>query len=114
MASELDISKEELVMALDAVHSTQSLYETIHHDGGSPILLIDKIECIEDENIEIVDKIALKEVLANLEPKERQIIMLRYFKDKTQCQVAEVLGMSQVQVSRIEKKILIKIKNNIQ
>ena len=114
MASELDISKEELVMALDAVHSTQSLYETIHHDGGSPILLIDKIECIEDENIEIVDKIALKEVLANLEPKERQIIMLRYFKDKTQCQVAEVLGMSQVQVSRIEKKILIKIRNNIQ
>lgn len=114
MASELDISKEELVMALDAVHSTQSLYETIHHDGGSPILLIDKIECIEDENIEIVDKIALKEVLANLEPKERQIIMLRYFKDKTQCQVAEVLGMSQVQVSRIEKKILTKIKNNIQ
>lgn len=114
MASELDISKEELVMALDAVHSTQSLYETIHHDGGSPILLIDKIEYIEDENIEIVDKIALKEVLANLEPKERQIIMLRYFKDKTQCQVAEVLGMSQVQVSRIEKKILIKIRNNIQ
>ncbi len=114
MASELDISKEELVMALDAVHSTQSLYETIHHDGGSPILLIDKIECIEDENIEIVDKIALKEVLANLEPKERQIIMLRYFKDKTQCQVAEVLGMSQVQVSRIEKKILIKIRSNIE
>lgn len=114
LASELDISKEELVMALDAVHSTQSLYETIHHDGGSPILLIDKIERIEDENVEIVDKIALKEVLANLEPKERQIIMLRYFKDKTQCQVAEVLGMSQVQVSRIEKKILVKIKNNIQ
>ena len=114
LASELDISKEELVMALDAVHSTQSLYETIHHDGGSPILLIDKIECIEDENIETVDRIALKEVLANLEPKERQIIMLRYFKDKTQCQVAEVLGMSQVQVSRIEKKILMKIKNNIE
>ncbi len=77
-------------------------------------MLIDKIECNEDENIEIVDKIALKEVLANLEPRERQIIMLRYFKDKTQCQVAETLGMSQVQVSRIEKKILIKIKNNIE
>jgi len=113
LASELDISKEELVMALDSVHSTQSLYETIHHDDGSPILLIDKIECNEDENLEIVDKIALKEVLSNLEAKERQIIMLRYFKDKTQCQVADLLGMSQVQVSRIEKKILVKIRNNI-
>ncbi|MGB7605071.1 MAG: RNA polymerase sporulation sigma factor SigF [Lutisporaceae bacterium] len=113
LASELDISKEELVMALDSVHLTQSLYETIHHDEGSPILLIDKIEYSEDEDIEIVDKITLKEVLTNLEPRERQIIMLRYFKDKTQCQVAEVLGMSQVQVSRVEKKILAKIKNNI-
>lgn len=113
VASELDISKEELVMALDSVQLTQSLYETIHHDEGTPILLIDKIECSEDEDIEIVDKIALKEVLTNLEPKERQIIMLRYFKDKTQCQVAEILGMSQVQVSRVEKKILAKIKNNI-
>jgi len=113
VASELDISKEELVMALDSAHLTQSLYETIHHDEGTPILLIDKIEYSEDEEIEIVDKIALKEVLTNLEPRERQIIMLRYFKDKTQCQVAEMLGMSQVQVSRVEKKILIKIKNNI-
>lgn len=113
LASELDISKEELVMALDSAHLTQSLYETIHHDEGSPILLIDKIEYSEDEDIEIVDKITLKEVLTNLEPRERQIIMLRYFKDKTQCQVAEVLGMSQVQVSRVEKKILAKIKNNI-
>jgi RNA polymerase sporulation-specific sigma factor len=113
LASELDISKEELVMALDSVHATQSLYETIHHDDGAPILLIDKIECNEDEKLEIVDKIALKEVLSNLEPRERQIIMLRYFKDKTQCQVAEVLGMSQVQVSRIEKKILAKIRSNI-
>ncbi len=113
VASELDISKEELVMALDSAHLTQSLYETIHHDEGTPILLIDKIEYSEDEEIEIVDKIALKEVLTNLEPRERQIIMLRYFKDKTQCQVAEMLGMSQVQVSRVEKKILVKIKNNI-
>lgn len=113
LATELDISKEELVIALDSVHSTQSLYETIHHDDGAPILLIDKVECSDDDNIEIIDKIALKEVLANLEAKERQIIMLRYFKDKTQCQVAEALGMSQVQVSRIEKKILAKIKANI-
>lgn len=113
LASELDISKEELVMALDSVHLTQSLYETIHHDEGSPILLIDKIEYSEDEDIEIVDKITLKEVLTSLEPRERQIIILRYFKDKTQCQVADVLGMSQVQVSRVEKKILAKIKNNI-
>ena len=113
LASELDISKEDLVMALDSAHSTHYLYETIHQDDGAPVLLIDKISSKEDEDLEVIDKIALKEVLAMLEPKERQIIILRYFKDKTQCQVAEALDMSQVQVSRIEKKILTKLKSNI-
>ncbi len=114
LASELDVSKEELVMALDSVHATQYLYETIHQDDGSPILLIDKIDCNEGEDIGLIDRIALKEMLTSLEPKERQIIMLRYFKDKTQCQIAEMLGMSQVQVSRIEKKIILKLRQSVE
>jgi len=113
IASVLEISKEDLVVALESVQSTEYLYETIHQDDGSPILLIDRISCNEGEDIDIIDRLALKEVLSALEPKERQIIMLRYFKDMTQCQVAEMLGMSQVQVSRIEKKIIGKLRQNI-
>ncbi|MHB1392950.1 MAG: RNA polymerase sporulation sigma factor SigF [Clostridia bacterium] len=113
IASVLEISKEDLVVALDSVQSTEYLYETIHQDDGSPILLIDRISCNEGEDIDIIDRLALKEVLSALEPKERQIIMLRYFKDMTQCQVAEMLGMSQVQVSRVEKKIISKLRQSI-
>jgi RNA polymerase sporulation-specific sigma factor len=113
IASVLEISKEDLVVAMESVQSTGSLYETIHQDDGSPILLIDRISCNEGEDIEVIDRLALKEVLSALEPKERQIIMLRYFKDMTQCQVAKVLGMSQVQVSRVEKKIIGKLRQSI-
>ncbi|MDD3705839.1 MAG: RNA polymerase sporulation sigma factor SigF [Clostridiaceae bacterium] len=113
IASVLEISKEDLAVALESVQSTEYLYETIHQDDGSPILLIDKISYNEGEDIEIIDRLALKEVLTALEPKERQIIMLRYFKDMTQCQVAKVLGMTQVQVSRIEKKIIGKLRRNM-
>ena len=113
IASVLEISKEDLVVALDSVQSTEYLYETIHQDDGSPILLIDRISCNEGEDSDIIDRLALKEVLSSLEPKERQIIMLRYFKDMTQCQVAEMLKMSQVQVSRVEKKIIGKLRQNI-
>lgn len=113
IASVLEISKEDLVVALDSVQSTEYLYETIHQDDGSPILLIDRISCKEGEDNDIIDKLALKEVLSALDPKERQIIMLRYFKDMTQCQVAEMLQMSQVQVSRVEKKIIKKLRQSI-
>lgn len=113
LAAVLEISKEDLVIALDSVQTTEYLYETIHQDDGSPILLIDRISCCENEDNDIVNKIALKEMLAVLEARERQIIILRYFKDKTQCQVAEMLGMSQVQVSRIEKKIISKMRQSM-
>ena len=113
IASVLEISKEDLVIALESVQSTEYLYETIHQDDGSPILLIDRISCNEGEDSDIVDRLALKEMLSALEPKERQIIMLRYFRDMTQCQVAEILGISQVQVSRIEKKIINKLRQSI-
>ena len=113
IASVLDISKEDLVVAMESVQSTEYLYETIHQDDGSPILLIDRISCNEGEDVDVIDRLALKEVLSGLEAKERQIIMLRYFKDMTQCQVAKLLGMSQVQVSRIEKKIMGKLRQGI-
>ena len=97
---------EDIIFATESASSLQYLYDTIHQDDGSPVLLIDKLSENPDENAEIVDKIALKEALSNLDIKSRQIIILRYFKDKTQVQVAKMLGISQVQVSRIEKKVL--------
>lgn len=100
------VSAEDIVFASESANGLQYLYDTIHQDDGAPVLLIDKLSENYEEDSEIVDKIALKEALKNLDVKSRQIIMLRYFKDKTQVQVAKMLGISQVQVSRIEKKVL--------
>jgi len=107
IADDLNIGKEEIVMALDSSIHPEYLYDVIHHDDGSPIHLLDKIgETSNLEDSEVVDRIVLQDVIAKLEPRERQIIVLRYFKDKTQTEIADILGISQVQVSRIEKKIL--------
>ncbi|MDR5660056.1 RNA polymerase sporulation sigma factor SigF [Serpentinicella sp. ANB-PHB4] len=107
IAEDLELTKEEIVMALESNTQPEYLYEVIHHDDGSPIHLIDKVsESKSDENTELVDKIVLQDVLSRLDQRERQIIVMRYFKDKTQTEIANVLGISQVQVSRIEKKVL--------
>lgn len=100
------VSKEDIITALESASSMQYLYDTIHQDEGTPVLLIDKLSENYEEDTEVIDKIALKEALGKLDMKSRQIIMLRYFKDKTQIQVAKMMGISQVQVSRIEKKVL--------
>ncbi|MSR91108.1 RNA polymerase sporulation sigma factor SigF [Inconstantimicrobium porci] len=106
-------NKEEILFALESTAGIQYLYDTVHQDDGAPVLLIDKIKQNDDDNTDLINRIALKEALANLEAKSRQIIMLRYFKDKTQVQVAKMLGISQVQVSRIEKKVLLEIRNSL-
>lgn len=100
------VNVEDIIFAVESANSLQYLYDTIHQDDGSPVLLIDKLSENPEEDNEMVDRIALKEALKSLDTKSRQIIMLRYFKDKTQVQVAKMLGISQVQVSRIEKKVL--------
>lgn len=104
------IDKEEIIFAIESANSLQYLYDTIHQDDGAPVLLIDKLSENVEEDSNMIDRIALKEALRDLDIKARQIIMLRYFKDKTQVQVAKMLGISQVQVSRIEKKVLKKMK----
>ncbi|MCX7923646.1 MAG: RNA polymerase sporulation sigma factor SigF [Clostridia bacterium] len=114
MAERLNVSSEELVMALEAGCSPESLYNTIGDGDNSPILLIDRIDGeASNKEIDLIDKIALRQVLDTLTARERQIIILRYFKEKTQVQIAKMLGISQVQVSRIEKKILNDIKQKI-
>ncbi len=108
------VDKEELIIAIESSNSLQYLYDTIHQDDGAPVLLIDKLSEKGEEDENLIEKIALKEALRNLDDKARQIIMLRYFKDKTQVQVAKMLGISQVQVSRIEKKVLSQMRKKLE
>lgn len=106
VAAELMISTEELVVAMEAVADVESLHATIYQGDGSPIFLIDKIAQGKDDGNKLIDIMTLKQLIERLKPKERQVIILRYFQDKTQVEVAKIIGVSQVQVSRIEKKVL--------
>ena len=114
IAVALDVSVEDLVLALEADREVESLYSTVYQNDGKSVYLIDKLEFKGDNSEKIVDNIVLKEVIDSLEEREREIILLRYFKDKTQNEVAKIIGVSQVQISRIEKKILSKIRNYLQ
>lgn len=108
------VDKEEIIFAIESANSLQYLYDTIHQDDGAPVLLIDKLSEEKKCDDNLIERIALKEALRSLDEKARQIIMLRYFKDKTQVQVAKMLGISQVQVSRIEKKVLAQMKKRLE
>jgi RNA polymerase sporulation-specific sigma factor len=114
LSERMNIPSEDIVMALEASYTPESLYSTIGNGENSPIMLIDRLndECNSSET-ELIDRIALRQVIESLEPRERQIIFLRYFKEKTQVQIAKMLQISQVQVSRIEKKILEELRNKI-
>lgn len=101
LAEYAGVDKEEIIFAIESANSLQYLYDTIHQDDGAPVLLIDKLSEEKKCDDNLIERIALKEALRSLDEKARQIIMLRYFKDKTQVQVAKMLGISQVQVSRI-------------
>lgn len=106
ISEEIKVDKEDIIMALDSNHHPDYLYDVIHQNDGSPIHLIDKVADNESEDLQVLDKIAIKQVLSQLKTRDRQIIILRYFKDKTQTDIAKMLGISQVQVSRIEKRVL--------
>ena len=110
LANEVGATVEDLIVAMEAGLEVESLYTTIHQGDGGPIFLIDKLNSgkrtYQNEGDEMVDMIALKQIIGRLKPKERQVIWMRYFEDKTQTEVAKEIGVSQVQVSRIEKKVL--------
>lgn len=106
ISDEINVDKEEIVMAMDSNYQPDYLYDVIHENDGSPLFLIDQVEGDSEDEEDILDTIILKEGLNKLKSRDRQIIILRYFKDKTQVEVAKILNISQVQVSRIEKRIL--------
>src|SRR5690606_9855494 len=108
----IDVPVEEILMAQEAVLAPTSIHETVYENDGDPITLLDQISNEDDDKW--FDKIALKEAIENLDDREKLIVYLRYYKDQTQSEVATRLGISQVQVSRLEKKILKTIKDQME
>lgn len=108
IAKKLKISKEDVVLALESTNMVESIDGTYYTDNkdGNSINLIEKISSNKDEEEMITTKITLNEMIENLSKRDKEIIMLRFFKEKTQSQVAKILGITQVQVSRLERKIL--------
>lgn len=110
LAKALNLSSEEVIQAEDAGRLPQSIYETVYESEGDPITLVDQIA---EEDSRWFEHLTLHDVMDTLEKRERLIIYLRYFKDQTQSEVAARIGISQVQVSRLEKKILEQMKESM-
>ena len=111
IARELDLPKEEVVLALEAIAEPVSLYEAVYSDGGDTIYVMDQIGDNNDDS-NWLDEILLREEIKNLSPREKRILTLRFMQGKTQMEVAQEVGISQAQVSRLEKGAMNKIKNH--
>lgn len=111
VAEELGLNVEDIILAQEANKPPTSIHETVFENDGDPITLMDQIA--DESQDRWFDKMALNEAISTLTERERLIVYLRYFRDQTQSEVAERLGISQVQVSRLEKKILQSIKDQI-
>ncbi|MBQ7351871.1 MAG: SigB/SigF/SigG family RNA polymerase sigma factor [Clostridia bacterium] len=112
IAKEFELSAQEVVYAMDSSNKPVSLFTLVGDDGGKEQYLIDKIES-EDESNDFVDNQVLYKLIESLPDREKKIIILRYFRDKTQKEIASELGVSQVQISRLENKILEKLKQKL-
>ncbi len=111
IAKELDMDKSEVVLALEAIVDPISLYEPVYNDGGDTIYVMDQVG---DNNTDSdwIDEIMIKDEIKNLDPREQNILYLRFMQGKTQMEVAKEVGISQAQVSRLEKNALKRIKNH--
>lgn len=113
IAENIESSPDEIIYAMEAVRAPTSIYDVIYEDDDNPILLIDKVSEEYSQEDEAMVRLTLKDLLSKLEKRERTIIVMRYFQDKTQSEIAKLLDISQVQVSRIEKRILKKMREMI-
>ena len=110
-----ELSREEIVLAMEANREVESIYQPVAGTDGDEILLVDQLGNSgniyeEPEKEAVLNELVVAQLLATLEEKEQRLIRLRYFENRTQCEVAEVLGMSQVQISRLERKILLRLR----
>lgn len=106
VASEVGISREDIIYALDAIQNPMSLYEPIFTDGGDTLYVMDQIRDKKNREENWVEHLSLSDALKKLNAREHEIISLRFFEGKTQMEVAELIGISQAQVSRLEKNAL--------
>jgi len=114
VAGELGMPREEVVTAMEAVQSPTSIYETLHQDEGDPIFLLDHLKSSINDEVPLLESMAIKELLQKLTERDNKIITWRFFEDRTQVEVARRLGLSQVQVSRLERQALKKLKDLLQ
>ena len=112
LEAELKISKEDIALALEGNNTVESIDNKFYTDNkdGNSLNFIEKISSNKNEEEMITNKLAIKQLIEDLDKREKEIICLRFYKDKTQSQVAKILGITQVQVSRIERKILANMK----
>jgi len=113
IAKELDMPKEDVVLAIDSIQEPVSLYEPIYNDGADAIYVMDQLGDTKNTDENWLEEIALKEALKKLCGREKRILDLRFFKGRTQMEVATELGISQAQVSRLEKSALSHMKKHI-
>ena len=115
ISKELKISKEEITMAMDSTRPVDSIESAKYKDNKTDktVSILEQISTGKDEQTEITNRITIKKLIGELDDKEKEIIMLRYYKQKTQMQVSKILGITQVQVSRIERRVLEKMKRKL-
>ncbi len=116
LSSQTGLSTEEIVMATEANREVESIYQTVYGHDGNEMYLMEKLvdESSTDEITEnMMNHMLIEQAMSNLDERQRKLIDMRYFQDKTQMEVAATLGISQVQVSRLEKKLLLQMRNNI-
>lgn len=111
IAQEIGIDKEEVVYALDAIQSPMSLYEPVYTEGGDTLYVMDQVSDKKNREENWVENLALQDAMNRLNERERHIVDLRFFEGRTQMEVAEEIGISQAQVSRLEKNALKSMRN---
>lgn len=114
LAAATELSMEDIVMAMEANSEIESIYKTVYQGDGNEIYLVDRIQEEKNEAESVINRMTVQQLLDSLTKEERLLITSRYFEDKTQVETAKLLGISQVQVSRLEKKILLKMRKNVQ
>jgi RNA polymerase sporulation-specific sigma factor len=113
IAKMLDIRREEVVFALDAILDPVSLYEPVYSDSGDTICVMDQVKDNKNTDEQWLERIALKEAVSHLTQRERKILSMRFFQGKTQMEVSAEIGISQAQVSRLEKNALRQIRKEL-
>ena len=113
LAKELNLPRQDIIFALDAILDPVSLYEPVYSDGGDALYVMDQVRDKKNTDDHWLEQIALKEAISHLSERERRILALRFYEGKTQMEVSAEIGISQAQVSRLEKNALASIKKQM-